>query len=156
MEILQRAFVPVFSAVLLLTVSCGGPGGATATGPPPATTPSTAPAVPSATPPSAATAPGAQAPARSDLPPDLLAQATVAVEQARRTALERVPGARITSEELEREGGRLIYTFELTTPGRSGIDEVNVDAHDGSRVSVQHEGPAQEKAEKNAEAGGGS
>ncbi len=95
-------------------------------------------------------------PAQSDLPAELLRQASVPVEQARAIALSRVPGAALQSEELERENGSLIYSFDLVVPGRTGIDEVNVDAQDASKVVVQHEGPAQEKAEKDAEANPGS
>jgi uncharacterized membrane protein YkoI len=71
----------------------------------------------------------------------LRAEAKVTPEQARATTLARLPGSTIVSEELEREGGRLIYTFDTATPGRKGIDEVNVDALDGTVLDVQHEEP---------------
>ena len=97
------------------------------------------------------TEPAAGAPASSDLPADLVARATIPVEQARRTARAEIPGATLTAEELEEENGRLIYSFELTTAGSSGIDEVNVDANDGSVIDSQHESPADERAEESAE-----
>jgi len=40
----------------------------------------------------------------------------------------------------------------MKTPGRSGIDEVNVDAMTGKVVGVSHESPATEKKEAAAEA----
>lgn len=94
------------------------------------------------------------APAKSDLPADLVARAKITVEQARSTARHRLPEATIASEELENEAGRLIYTFEMKTAGRTGIDEVNIDAGDGSVVAVQHEGPSAERTEQAAEAAG--
>lgn len=72
----------------------------------------------------------------------------VSAEQARKTALAKVPRGTVTAEELERENGHLIYSFELTVPGRSGVEEVNVDARSGKVLSVEHESPAQEKSEK--------
>ncbi len=71
---------------------------------------------------------------------------------ARVTALARVPGAKVRSHELEFEGGRWIWSYDLKTPGKSGIDEVNVDANTGAVVGgVQHEGPRAEAKERAAE-----
>ena len=63
--------------------------------------------------------------------------AAVAMVDARATALARVPGT-VRHEELEHEGGRWIYSFEISTGG-PGIEEVNVDADTGALVSVEHE-----------------
>lgn len=72
---------------------------------------------------------------------------------ARATALAKVPGAKIRSHELEFEGGRWIWSYDLKTAGKSGIDEVNVDANTGEVVGgVEHEGPKAEAKEKAAEA----
>ena len=76
------------------------------------------------------------------------AKAKITMEEARRTALARVPGGQITSEELEKEHGKLIYSFDLKVNGKSGIEEVNVDANTVKILSVEHEGPEQEKAEQ--------
>jgi len=89
---------------------------------------------------------------KRDLPAKLLKQATVAEADAARTAASRVPNGRIEAVELENEGGRLIYSYELKVPGKSGIDEVNVDAKTGKMVGkVQHESASAEKAEAKAE-----
>ncbi len=59
---------------------------------------------------------------------------------ARRTALTRVPGS-VKAEELEHEGGRWIYSFEIRPDGetRKIIREVNVDADTGRIVDVSTE-----------------
>ena len=56
------------------------------------------------------------------------------------------------SEELEREHGHLIYSYDIAVPGKSGIDEVNVDAMTGEVIARTHEGPKAERKEAAAEA----
>lgn len=76
----------------------------------------------------------------------LAMQAKVSVDAATATALAKVPGSTVKSHELEREDGKLIYTFDLKTAGKSGIDEVNVDAMTGEIVGkVVHERDAPPK-----------
>lgn len=82
----------------------------------------------------------------------LQAQARISQEQATRTALARVPKAQVKSAELEREHGKLIWSFDLAQHGKSGITEVQVDAIDGKVVSVQRETAAQESSEASQEA----
>jgi uncharacterized membrane protein YkoI len=41
--------------------------------------------------------------------------------------------------ELEREHGRLIWSFEINTPDTKDITEVNVDATSGEVVNIEHE-----------------
>jgi hypothetical protein len=65
---------------------------------------------------------------------------------ARNTALAKVPHGKVVSEELEQENGRLVYSFDIQG-SRPGIEEVQVDARDGSVVSVEHESPAQQAKE---------
>ena len=77
----------------------------------------------------------------------LKAEAKVGEADARATALKLVPSGRIRAGELERENGKLIYSFELKVPGKSGIEEVNVDAMTGAVVAHEHESPAAEKKE---------
>src|SRR2546422_261056 len=60
----------------------------------------------------------------------------VSLQSARSIATAKVPGGRIKSHELEREHGHLIYSFEFVVPGKSGIDEVNVDAMNGTVLAV--------------------
>jgi len=70
---------------------------------------------------------------------------------ARATAQKRVPKGKVKSHELEHESGRLIYSYEFVVPGKSGIDEVNVDAMTGAVVDVTHESPKTEKHEAEKE-----
>jgi uncharacterized membrane protein YkoI len=67
-------------------------------------------------------------------------QAKVPIETARKTALERVKGT-VKAEELEKEHGRWIYSFQIKPEGEEGktIKEVNVDADTGEVVSVETE-----------------
>ncbi|MFL5510205.1 MAG: PepSY domain-containing protein [Gemmatimonadaceae bacterium] len=79
-------------------------------------------------------------------------EAKISEETARATALKEVPNGTIKSSELEREHGKLIYSFDISVPGKTGIDEVNVNAIDGSVVAKQHETPKVEKKEAAQEA----
>jgi uncharacterized membrane protein YkoI len=72
-------------------------------------------------------------------------------EQARETALKRAPGA-VESEELEREHGKLVYSFDIRN-AKGTIDEVQVSAITGKVVRVEHENKKQEAAEKRKESG---
>jgi uncharacterized membrane protein YkoI len=77
----------------------------------------------------------------------LAAQAKISEATARATALAKVPGGRVKAHELEREDGVLIYSFDIVVPGHPGIEEVNVNALNGSIVAAQHEDPAAERLE---------
>ncbi len=82
----------------------------------------------------------------------LMKEAKVSETTARATALAQVPSGKVKSSEIERENGKLIYSFDLTVPGKTGIEEVNVNAMDGSVVAHEHETPKSEKKEATAEA----
>ena len=73
----------------------------------------------------------------------------ISMKKAKAIALKKVPDGKIESAELENEGGKLIYSFDIK--GAAGITEVNVDAINGKVVAVQNESPAKEAAEKKAE-----
>ena len=79
-------------------------------------------------------------------------EATVAEAAARKTALAAVPGGKVQSHELERENGRLIYSYDIKVAGKSGVEEVNVDAKTGEIVAREHEDAKAEAKEKKAEA----
>jgi uncharacterized membrane protein YkoI len=83
---------------------------------------------------------------------DLEKEAKMTMADARALALRTVPNATIQAGEIEREGGKLIYSFDMKTPGRSGIDEVNIDAMTGKVLANQHETPAAERREAAADA----
>lgn len=79
--------------------------------------------------------------------PGLAAEAKVDPATARRTALSKFPDGKIVEEELERENGKLVYSFDIKNGTHSGIEEVLVDAVGGAVVSVAHEDAAREAAE---------
>jgi uncharacterized membrane protein YkoI len=79
-------------------------------------------------------------------------EAKISEATARATALAQVPNGTVKSSELEREKGKLIYSYDITVPGKTGIEEVNVNAIDGSVVARSHEGAKAEKKEKAQEA----
>jgi len=80
----------------------------------------------------------------------LASQAKITKDQAQEIALRRAPGT-VESGELEREHGKLVYSFDIRN-ARGTIDEVQVSAITGKIVRVEHETKAQEAAEKRKEA----
>jgi len=79
---------------------------------------------------------------------NLEAQAKVAKADAEKIALAKVPGGTIKESGLEKENGKLIWSFDIATPGTKDITEVQVDAITGEVVSVAKETPAQQEQEK--------
>jgi len=78
------------------------------------------------------------------------AEAKISKADAQATALTKAPNGTVKDCELEREHGKLIWSFGITTPDAKGITEVNVDAISGAIVNVEHE-----KAEKGEKEEGG-
>lgn len=76
-------------------------------------------------------------------------EAEITLEQARETALNREPG-KIEEEELEREDGKLVYSFDIRN-ARGTLTEIQVSALDNSIVSVEEETAEQEAAEQREE-----
>jgi uncharacterized membrane protein YkoI len=93
---------------------------------------------------------GAQTPKKSKSPASLKKKTTVSPEEARAIALKQLPGE-IEEEELEREHGKLVYSYDIRPTGQQGITEVQVSAVDGSIVSVEKEDAASEAREKQQE-----
>jgi hypothetical protein len=89
----------------------------------------------------------AQAAYKKDVPDSLMKSAKITESVAAATAQKRLPKATIEAVELERENGKLQYSYDMKTTGKSGIDEVNVDAVTGKILNVSHETPASEKKE---------
>ena len=72
----------------------------------------------------------------------------IGMAQARQTALAKQAGT-VKSAELEKEDGRLVYSFDIQT--KEGIHEVQVDAYSGEVVSDKIETKEDEAKEKAAE-----
>jgi len=88
---------------------------------------------------------------RAAIDSSLAAEARISLDSARAIALSRVPHGTVASEELERENGHLIYSFDVKVAGRTGIQEVNVNALTGKVLGIHHEGPATERKEARAD-----
>lgn len=71
-------------------------------------------------------------------------EAKITMQQAEKTALDKEPG-KIKSKELEREKGKLIYSFDIAT--KSGVHEVNVNAMNGDVVEDSVESASAEAKE---------
>jgi len=79
----------------------------------------------------------------------LMAEAKISKETAQQTALAKVPNGTIKEAEIEKEKGKLQWSFDVTTPDTKDITEVNVDAMTGDVISVEKEsaeGEAKETA----------
>ena len=87
-----------------------------------------------------------------DLPATLVKEAKVSEPEAAAAALKAVPNGKIQKMELEKEDGKFIYSYDLKVAGKSGVEEVHIDAMTGAVVSNVHETPAQLKAEQAKEA----
>jgi hypothetical protein len=88
-------------------------------------------------------------PAQPDEQAALRKEAKKTMRQAQKTALAKEPGT-IKSKELEKENGKLIYSFDILT--KAGIHEVRVDAINGEVVSDTVESKAAEATEKQQDA----
>jgi uncharacterized membrane protein YkoI len=78
---------------------------------------------------------------------ELMKEAKISKSEAEKTALGKVPDGVIKSEELEREHGKLVWSFDIATSGIKNITEVQVDAKTGKIVSVVVETPKDQRKE---------
>ena len=78
-------------------------------------------------------------------------EAKVTEAQARSIALAKVVNGTVKSSELEKEHGKLIWSFDIATPKSQNITEVQVDAKTGVIVSTQIETPAKQAKEAQSE-----
>ena len=82
----------------------------------------------------------------------LMSEAKVSEAQAKTTALQKVPKGVVESAELEKEKGKLVWSFDISQPSAKGVTEIQVDAITGKIVSLKTETPAQEAKEAKVEA----
>jgi uncharacterized membrane protein YkoI len=81
----------------------------------------------------------------------LMAEARVSKADAQATAMAQVSNGTIREGELEKEKGKLIWSFDIATPGTTDITEVNVDAMTGTIVSTEKEKAEDEAKEAKGE-----
>jgi hypothetical protein len=79
---------------------------------------------------------------------DKPSKSKITMQQARATATAKASG-KVKSAELEKEHGKLVYSFDIETD--AGIREIQVDAYSGDIVSDQVETAADESREAAAE-----
>ena len=82
---------------------------------------------------------------------ELAAMAKVTQIDAQKTALATLKDpskATVKSAELEAEHGCLLYSFDIEVAGKTGVQEVQIDAGNGKILSNKHESPKAEAAEK--------
>jgi hypothetical protein len=77
--------------------------------------------------------------------------AKISKEEATRIAAQQVPDGTVKEGELEKEGGRWIWSFDIATPGTANITEIHVDANTGEIVRKEIETPGAEANEAKAE-----
>jgi len=70
----------------------------------------------------------------------LLAEAKISKDDATKTALAQVPGGTVKEAEIEKEDGKLIWSFDVVTPDSKDTTEVNIDAVTGSLVNIEKDG----------------
>ena len=80
--------------------------------------------------------------------PGLMTRAKITPDSARKLALARVPKGKIEEEELEEEHGKLVFSFDIQVAGKTGVEEVQINALTGALVSKRHESPRQQAREK--------
>jgi hypothetical protein len=95
---------------------------------------------------------GAQTSKKAESKKTIQSEAKITEAAAREIAIRQVPNGTVKSSELEREKGKLVYSFDITAPAKTGVDEVLVDAISGKVISIEHESPMMEKAEARKEA----
>jgi hypothetical protein len=82
---------------------------------------------------------------------NLAAQAKITKAEAEKIALEKVPGGTIKEGDIEKEKGKLIWSFDITTPGTKDITEVQVDAMTGQVLDIAKETAAEQEKEQKKE-----
>jgi uncharacterized membrane protein YkoI len=82
----------------------------------------------------------------------LASEAKITRAEAEKIALDKVPGGTIKEGDIEREKGKLLWSFDITTPGTKDITEVQVDAMTGEVLDVAKETVADQEKEKKEDA----
>jgi uncharacterized membrane protein YkoI len=82
----------------------------------------------------------------------LEAQAKITKAEAQKIALDKVPGGTIKEGDIEKEKGKLLWSFDIATPGTKDITEVQVDALTGAVLDIARETVADQDKEKKEDA----
>jgi uncharacterized membrane protein YkoI len=82
---------------------------------------------------------------------ELKKQSKLTEHKAQQIALTQVPHGSIKSGDIEKENGRLVWSFDISTPGSRDITEIQVDANSGKIISRQTETPRDQAKEAAAD-----
>lgn len=82
---------------------------------------------------------------------ELKAMAKISQDSAQVIALAQVPGGTVTEAELEHERHTVVYSFDISQAGKTGVDEVLVSAITGKVLWKGHESARHERAEQRRE-----
>ena len=72
--------------------------------------------------------------------PEAHLRARITQDSARAVALARVPRGAVQASALKLQSGTLVYIYDISVPGKDGLEELHVSAVDANVVSVQHLG----------------
>jgi uncharacterized membrane protein YkoI len=82
---------------------------------------------------------------------ELMKQAKITKTEAERVALAKVLHGIVKSAEIEKEKGRIVWSFDIARPGSGDITEILVDAKTGKIISTQTESPSDQAKEAAAD-----
>ena len=75
----------------------------------------------------------------------------VSKDSAQVIALAKVSNGTVASSELEHEHGTTVWSFDISQPNKTGVEEVLVSAISGKLIWMGHESAAHERAEQRAD-----
>ena len=82
---------------------------------------------------------------------ELMKQSKITKAEAEQIALANVPRGIVKSAEIEKEKGRIVWSFDIARPGTNDITEILVDAKTGKIISTQIESPRDQAKEAAAD-----
>ena len=82
---------------------------------------------------------------------ELMKQSKITKVEAEQIALAKVPRGIVKSAEIEKEKGRIVWSFDIARPGTNDITEILVDAKTGKIIFIQIESPRDQAKEAAAD-----
>src|SRR6266404_4618297 len=88
---------------------------------------------------------------RSPKQPEYGEASAVKPGKAEQIALAKVSHGIVKSAEIEKEKGRIVWSFDIARPGTHDVTEILVDAKTGKIISTQTESPRDQAKEADAD-----
>ena len=82
---------------------------------------------------------------------ELVKRAKITKAEAEQIALAKVSRGIVKSAEIEKEKGRIVWSFDIAQPGTHDITEILVDAKTGEIISARTESPRDQAIEAAAD-----